>query len=68
MRRLIGDECGPVDAATAYMPPTDLSNVQNETVAGMISSASAGNPRMVRKLSVSLPPDPQSHLGSDSPR
>jgi acetyl esterase/lipase len=42
---------GRVSAASAYMPPTDLSNVQNPTLTGMIESLGA-SPRMLRRMSV----------------
>jgi acetyl esterase/lipase len=40
-----------VSAATAYMPPTDLSNVANPTLTAMIQSLGA-SPEMIRRMSV----------------
>src|SRR4029078_2541024 len=42
---------GLVSAATAYMPPTDLSSVADPTLTAMIQSLSA-RPEMIRRMSV----------------
>ena len=42
---------GRVSTATAYMPPTDLSNVANPTLTAMIQSLGA-SPMMIRRMSV----------------